>query len=372
MTGICGIMWNRAFNLIGFFIVMASGLFGINKAVFENLVSQTPPEWMVEQIQNDLRPFTHELSSLALDALFEDQGDHIVLTRVRIRNGEIQCQYSEKSREHCVTPLVLEGLQKLHALVPLPDADFVFSSNDTLVDNRGNWPIFAESKNGAFPCILFPDRWGLKAYIPEKMDVLAGNQRYPWEHKIPVLFFRGSDTCRDQGTNWSKWDSCARIKLVRMSLKRPDLIDARFYYSLHNFRMVEQAKREGMITEAYCPIGEHPRFKYLMDLDGNCASCPRTAAIFHSNSVVFKEISPSKQWWYCLLKPYVHFIPVSGDLSDLLAQIDWARKHDNECKIISENARRLVLDVLSEERIYQYIYQLLLMYSEKQKMYYDL
>lgn len=359
-----------SYGLPAFFVFASQILLGMDRANFERMISQPPPQWMVDQIQEDLEPFDNELSCAALDQLFAEQGDNVHLTRVQIRNGQIQYQYSSNSRTHCVTPWITEGLEKLNAMVSLPDIDFVFTSADTINSNELNWPIFAESKNGPIPGILFPDRWALKGYIPEKTDVLAGNTIYPWEQKIPILFFRGSDTARDPGTNWARWDFIPRVLLVRLSLIRPDLIDAKFVHSLHNVNKIPQARREGLITDTYFPLRDHPRYKYLMDLDGNCASCPRTAAIFHSNSVIFKEVSPSKQWWYSLIKPYEHYIPVSGDLSDVISQIEWAKAHDDECRKISKNARNLVLDVLSEERIYQFLYELLMAYAEKQKAVY--
>jgi Glycosyl transferase family 90 len=343
------------------------------------------PQWMIEQINKDLKPFEKELSCRSIDALFEEQGDKKVLTRVRVKNGAMQLEYSNTSKTHCVTPWIVEGLQKLSALCVLPDLDFVFTSADSIYENASIWPIFAESKEGDLVAgILIPDRWALKAYAQEKKEMIEGNEKHPWENKISLLFFRGSDTCRQVGMqkewdhwseydpeDWTSWDSCPRVRLARLSLKRPDLIDARFWKSLHNLGKIEEARKQGLIVDEFFPLKEHPRFKYLIDFDGYCASCPRTAAIFHSNSVVFKEVTPSKQWWYGSLQPFVHYIPVSGDLSDLITQLQWAKKHDAECKEISENARALVADVLSEERIYQYLYQLLLAYAEKQSALYD-
>lgn len=352
------------------FLCLCSSVFSLDRELFLRKINSSAPTWMVEQIEEDLRPFTNELGRKALNELFEARGNDLILTRVRIVNQTLSFQYSESSQTHCVTPWIVEGLQKLLGLVELPDADFVFTSADTLYYASPNWPIFAESKNGQNPGILFPDRWALKGYISEKTEVLAGNPYYPWESKIPLLFFRGGDTARDHGENWSKWEEIPRALAVKLSLKYPDLIDARFFKSLHNWNRVEQARREGMITDEFFPLREHPRYKYLLDLDGNCASCPRTAAIFHSNSVVFKEASPSHQWWYKQLVPYVHFIPFSSDLSDLLPQLEWAKKHDEECRQISLRGQVLVHDVLSEETIYQFLYELISAYSRKQKTYY--
>lgn len=348
------------------FLALIPSLFAMDEALFYKMLQEPTPQWMIDQIKEDLAPFTSELSTSSLNALFAKRGNDFVLTRVRIQNGELSYEYSDRSREHSVTYLLSAGLEKLNRLIPLPDSDFLFTSIDTLTHLPENVPIFVESKDSDTG-ILLPDRYAWDGYVPYKTDVMEGNPLYPWFLKIPLLFFRGSDTCRDHGLYFSKWDLAPRVRLVRFSLAHPEIVDARFYWGLHNHAMLEQARQEGMMTEHWFPLRDHPRYKYLVDMDGNCAACPRAAAILHSNSVVFKEVSPSRQWWYRNLIPFVHTIPIEGDLSDLVEKFEWARTHDEECQAISENARQLVLDVLSEERIYQFAYELLCAYSKKQK-----
>lgn len=44
--------------------------------------------------------------------------------------------------------------------------------------------------------------------------------------------------------------------------------------------------------------------------------------------VIIKQESPVVQWFYEDMKPYVHYVPVAHDLSDILKVIDWLRAHD--------------------------------------------
>lgn len=344
-------------------------VFALDRASFQKKLAKTVPSWMEEQIEIDLASFDKELAEEFLEGLFILRGNSHALTRVQIRNGHLLLQLSETAQNHPTTFLILNGLELLLDLTSLPDVDFIFTSHDTIGWSH-NWPIFAESKLSGLPGILMPDRWALRGYAEEKKGIIAGNKEYPWDWKIPLLFFRGADTGKNSGVNWSTWDLMPRVLLVRLSLLRPDLIDARFVHGLNNTSKIDAARREGLIIDKFSPLAEHPCHKYLADLDGNCASCPRTAAIFHSNSVVFKEVSPSRQWWYIRLQPNIHYIPILPDMSDVVSQIEWAKNHDEACKRISENARALVADVLSEESIYLYLYHLLRAYSEKQAKYY--
>ena len=43
-------------------------------------------------------------------------------------------------------------------------------------------------------------------------------------------------------------------------------------------------------------------------------------------------------WYKKLLQPYIHYIPIKSDLSDLLEKIKWCIDNDEKCKEIANNA----------------------------------
>ena len=47
-----------------------------------------------------------------------------------------------------------------------------------------------------------------------------------------------------------------------------------------------------------------------------------------------------------LLEPWVHYIPVEEDFSDLEDILAWARANDEKCKMISRRATLWVYDLL--------------------------
>lgn len=55
-------------------------------------------------------------------------------------------------------------------------------------------------------------------------------------------------------------------------------------------------------------------YKYLLWVPGNCASL-RMAAQLLSDAAVLKLDSPEIEWYYPLLQPWVHYIPVRCDLT---------------------------------------------------------
>ena len=95
-------------------------------------------------------------------------------------------------------------------------------------------------------------------------------------------------------------------------------------------------------------------FKYILNLEGHTAAF-RLAYELSSNSVVLLAGSEWKLWYSNLLKPYVHYVPVKKDLSDLCNIIDWCRRNDQKCLQIIKNANEFYDKYLGVEGILDYL-----------------
>ena len=56
-----------------------------------------------------------------------------------------------------------------------------------------------------------------------------------------------------------------------------------------------------------------------------------------SDSVLLLVESKSKDWFYEQMEPWVHYVPVKDDFSDIFKQIEYLRTHDEEAKEIGIN-----------------------------------
>ncbi|WP_420393082.1 glycosyl transferase family 90 [Acuticoccus sp.] len=86
-------------------------------------------------------------------------------------------------------------------------------------------------------------------------------------------------------------------------------------------------------------VAEQLRARYLLALEGNeVASGLRW--MLYSNSVVLMP-RPTYESWACegLLEPFVHYVPVRPNLSDLEQVLGWCREHDDACEAIARNGR---------------------------------
>jgi hypothetical protein len=98
------------------------------------------------------------------------------------------------------------------------------------------------------------------------------------------------------------------------------------------------------------------KFAYVLDIGGNGWS-GRLKWLLFSHRPLFIVDRPFQDYFHRDLKPFVHFIPVKRDLSDLVAQTLWAKEHPEECRIIAENAFRFAAETFREQKLIERVYE---------------
>ena len=69
--------------------------------------------------------------------------------------------------------------------------------------------------------------------------------------------------------------------------------------------------------------------RYQLSVDGTVAAY-RLPYLMAGNSLVLKQDSGYYEHFYKEMKPWVHYVPVRADLSDLEEKIEWARANDEK------------------------------------------
>ena len=160
-----------------------------------------------------------------------------------------------------------------------------------------------------------------------------------------------------------------RTKLINLSLKHPNIIDAKFVQPL--VQMDDNQLKNMFMKSGYVgqrlSIVDQLQYKYQMLIDGNTSSWTRAYWQIFSNSVIFKQESNNIQWYYNYLQPFVHYIPVKHDLSDLVEKIEWAQAHNDSIQKIIENANNFAYNNLQYEDLLLYMYLTLNEYAKLQK-----
>jgi len=88
------------------------------------------------------------------------------------------------------------------------------------------------------------------------------------------------------------------------------------------------------------------QYKALIMLEGNDISSGLKWALY-SNSVVLAQVSLYTSWaMEELLEPWVHFVPLADDLSDVHEKMQWVLDHDEEAQKIAHAGTLWISDLI--------------------------
>jgi hypothetical protein len=175
-----------------------------------------------------------------------------------------------------------------------------------------------------------------------------------WDSKKPVAFFRGSST----GCGWDA-ETNMRLKAVQMSSMHPELIDAKLTKITKNMK-VHKTRRAGYVSSKLYKEATPMKFerfsdyKYILQIDGNVAAY-RLAKTMLFGSVIMIVESDYSLWYQPLLEPFVHYVPVKHDLSNLIEMIEWCRLNDKKCEVIAKNGKKLAEKILTKKFLFEYM-----------------
>lgn len=102
----------------------------------------------------------------------------------------------------------------------------------------------------------------------------------------------------------------------------------------------------------------HTQYKYQINIDGTVAAY-RLPYLLAGGSLILKQDSSYYEHFYHKLEPWVHYVPIKRDISDLQEKVEWARENDREAEKIAKNSAQFVRDNLLPEHIYCYMVRLL-------------
>lgn len=199
-------------------------------------------------------------------------------------------------------------------------------------------------------------------YFPKTCrEYLTDFTSIKWSSKKPIAVFRGSST--GSGTTI---ETNQRLKLVHLAQDSP-LIDAGITSWNLRPRKLSNKKYLTTIHIDKLPFGlskplspqEQSNYKFIINVDGH-VSAFRLSLELGMGSCILLVDSPYKLWYHNILKPYVHYVPIKNDLSDLLDQVKWCKNNDSKCKQISINAKKIYDTYLSKKGILDYFQKLLL------------
>jgi Glycosyl transferase family 90 len=206
--------------------------------------------------------------------------------------------------------------------------------------------------------ILIPDYFMQHpAYARDLDSIRAVMAAIPFERREDTILWRGSLT-GEVYPNIDNYRQFPRYKLTRLSVRHREVLDARFTNYDFGGNAAGPALSEVLEGEfgppaEFLPASRFVRHKYLISLDGAGAAWKRVATILASGSVLLLH-NRWDEFFYPGLEPWVHYVPVDYDLSDVLERHGWLTRHPPEAAAIARNGLRFARETLSPEVLETY------------------
>ncbi|XP_077370474.1 protein O-glucosyltransferase 1 [Festucalex cinctus] len=270
-------------------------------------------------------------------------------------------------REHnCMFPARCSGVEHfiLELIDKLPDLEMVVNVRD--YPQVPNWvqptvPVFSFSKTSDYQDIMYP-AWtfweggpavwpiyptGLGRWDLMRHDLKQSAAQWPWQKKESKGFFRGSRT------------SPERDPLILLSREMPELVDAEY---TKNQAWKSDKDTLGRPPAKEIPLVDHCKYKYLFNFRGVAASF-RFKHLFLCGSLVFHVGDEWQEFFYPQLKPWVHYIPVKQDLSDVRELLQFVKDNDSMAQEIAIRGMEFILEHLQMQDVSCYWERLLTEFS---------
>jgi hypothetical protein len=165
-----------------------------------------------------------------------------------------------------------------------------------------------------------------------------------WQDREAIAFWRGSTTGTKTSPN--DWRSLERIRLCQLAMqhRHTGLIDAGISQVVQfaDSSVVEEIRRSGLM-KGFVSWEDWGRYKYLIMIDGNSSPWSNMFQGLLTGAAVLKVESPRglNQWFYDELIPWVNYVPIAPDRSDLLDKIRWLRSHDTFAEGVGQRGLEL-------------------------------
>ncbi len=203
---------------------------------------------------------------------------------------------------------------------------------------------------GADPIVkLVPDAYFYEGggYQATREAALAG--KLPrWADRQPKLFWRGSSTHDLRGLDGGfieRPDQIPRVAACQRLQASPHAdvgLETWLLGSHPAPSLVDAFIKDHALRGPKVPMSEHARYKFGLDIDGMANAWSFLDKLL-MGSCLLKVASPYEQWFYGDLRPWVHYVPVRADLSDLEERIEWCLANDGGAAAIGRSGQSFAL-----------------------------
>jgi hypothetical protein len=205
-------------------------------------------------------------------------------------------------------------------------------------------PLHTKNDKQHFQPIL----WKLNAARHYGMLPHVQQNDIPWSLKKNMAVFRGALTGFNRdgyNRDATAFDNCMIVRRCRLVLRydRSNLVDARL---VHINGVLPDTLNGTKLTGQLLSTERLLHYKAIIMLEGNDVASGLKWVLL-SNSVVMMQ-PPSYTSWAMeeLLEPWVHYIPLNEELSDVEEKMQWVLDHDDQAQQISKRGTLWIQDLV--------------------------
>ena len=214
-------------------------------------------------------------------------------------------------------------------------------------DSGSGLTSFCSRDRGA---VLIPDHMFVRTRGYEEHRHLARANITEWDARSDRIVWRGQTT--GAGTvskthlSVDDADLLPRVRLC-LALKDTPGTDVKLStvsQSSDNRLHADRLSEAGILGEYVSPLTWHG-LKFAIDIDGNTNAWSNLYTRLVMGCCVLKVTSAHgyRQWYYDDMEPWIHYVPVQADLSDLRDRIAWCRAHLGECRRIAAEGQAFAM-----------------------------
>lgn len=227
--------------------------------------------------------------------------------------------HKSQSRGYSTAKMIIDCIPHLNTE---KDFNFRFFINDQPFKTYENTDFYYCTDDCNKIAYLIPDysfdHWkeaGIANFNSTIEDIKAASKK-PWE--VNKIFWIGNTETNPM-----------RKELLSIAQKNTNILEVIDTFVDNYFVHKQQV--------AYISLPEHTKYKYLIDIEGIGFSC-RLKFLLFTKRLLFLQDRQWKEFFWFDLQPYVHFIPVKNDLSNLILQYEMIESNPKLYEDIVENA----------------------------------
>jgi len=279
----------------------------------------------------------------------QNKADHHLVAMARDRDRiSIACAAPMLS-QHFVT-LSSRIYPAFVVLAGMPMERLAFIAD--LSDGEASGPGIVSFCSSDPHAILIPDHGFVVSRGYEAYRRFARSSTNGWRSRSDVILWRGSATGTGAITKAQLTardpDLRPRVRLC-LAMKDVPMADVKISGIAQSSNAAldrERLSAAGILGEYSSPIFWFG-CKFAIDIDGNSNAWSNLIMRLLTGCCVLKVASPGgyRQWYYNKLQPWIHFVPVRSDLSDVIEQIAWCRANLDVCEHIAASGQALALSL---------------------------